>query len=198
MSRNSRRAKRARKYFQGGKMPDGLELFPLDGGKLEIMQEIIEAGESDEMDEASLGAAMLFMYASRYKSLKGMDLDDIIEAGMELGRNTTLEDRQAAEEVILADFDALGASMTEGGKQEARMEAARSHSATHVTSGQEWKSDTAETNSNESARSKSSRSTSPTSTLTREKETPGSGATATENNSTGQDKNYEALAAPNG
>ena len=35
------REKRARRYFSGGVMPDGLEMFALDGGKLEIMQEFL-------------------------------------------------------------------------------------------------------------------------------------------------------------
>ena len=196
-----KRAKKARKYFQGGKMPDGLELFPLDGGKLEIMQEIIESSETDEIDEAALGAAMLFMYSSRYKTLKTMDLEEIIERGTELGREATLEDRQAAEEVILADFDALGASMTtQAGKEQARskQEEEPSHLDTPVSSGPDSNLDIAEKTSKPPARLKSSKCSLPPNTPTSQKENSGTGLTETSKNSPAQERNYEALAVPNG
>ena len=57
--RQGAREKRARKYFRGGTMPDGLELFPLNGGKLEIMQEIMEASAEDDLSEDDLGYCTL-------------------------------------------------------------------------------------------------------------------------------------------
>lgn len=199
MNRESKRAKKARKYFQGGKMPDGLELFPLDGGKLEIMQEIIESSEAEEMDEAALGAAMLFMYSSRYKTLKAMDLDEIVERGTELGREATLEDRQAAEEIILADFDALGASMTtQAGKEEARSKQGQDRLVTPALSGQDLKSDTPEQTLKTCQPLKSSKSSLPQNTVTSQKEKHGTGSTTISKNSPQQERNYEALAVQNG
>jgi len=175
-------------------MPDGLELFPLDGGKLEVMQEIIESGESDEMDDASLGGAMLYMYANRYAQLRDMSLDEIAEAGTELGRSVTLEDRQAAEEVILSDFDALGASMTQNPKQTALVEEGPSHSHIPVTSGPGSNLAIVEMNSTEPAPSRSSKSTSPANTQTGETATRGNGSTRTLENSRRSGKNSNASA----
>jgi hypothetical protein len=192
--RQRTREKRARKYFKGGTMPDGLELFPLDGGKLEVMQEIIESGESDEMDDASLGGAMLYMYANRYAQLRDMSLDEIAEAGTELGRSVTLEDRQAAEEVILSDFDALGASMTQNPKQTALVEEGPSHSLIPVTSGPGSNLAIVEMNSTEPAPSRSSKSTLPANTQTGETATRGNGSTRTLENSRRSGKNSNASA----
>ena len=192
--RQRTREKRARKYFSGGTMPDGLELFPLDGGKLEVMQEIIESGESDEMDDASLGGAMLYMYANKYAHLRDMSLDDIAEAGTELGRTITLEDRQAAEEVILADFDALGASMTQNPKQAAPAEEGPSPSPTPASSVPGSTLAIVERNSIEQAPSKSSRSTSPASTQTEETTTRGSGSTGKRENLKRSERNSDASA----
>lgn len=197
--RQRTREKRARKYFRGGTMPDGLELFPLDGGKLEVMQEIIESGESDEMDDAALGGAMLYMYANKFADLRDMSLDAIAEAGTELGRSITLEDRQAAEEVILADFDALGASMTQNPKQAAPAEEGPDPSPMPVSSVPGSNLAIVEMNSTEPAPSKSSKSISPAITQTGEKVTLGHGSTRTRENSRQSGKNSNASAPiPNG
>ena len=47
-------------------MPDGLELFPLSGGKIDIMQEIMVASAVDELCEELLGCCMMMLYASQY------------------------------------------------------------------------------------------------------------------------------------
>ena len=125
-------------------MPDGLELFPLNGGKLEIMGDIIEASSADELSEDSLGNCMMMLYASRYDDIKDMSLEDITEGGREIGLAATLEDRQAAEEVILADFDALSASMAKSPKAQALMKQEPNHSNGQHSSGQDSPLATAE------------------------------------------------------
>ena len=160
-------------------MPDGLELFPLSGGKMEIMQEIMEASAVDELSEEQLGCCMMMLYASQYNGIKDMDLQDLAEGGREIGLNATLEDRQAAEEIILTDFDALSASIAKSPKQMALVREVPSHSNGQTSSGQDLPSDTPERNSKQSLPLKSSRSTSQTATQTGEKGNHSSGQTQT-------------------
>ena len=160
-------------------MPDGLELFPLNGGKLEIMQDIIAASEDDELDEDNLGNCMFMLYASKYDAVKAMDLDDLAEAGREIALTATLEDRQAAEEVIVSDFDALSASIASNPKPPARMKEEPTHSKGRNLSGQDSHWDTPERKSITSLQSKSSRSVLQTSTPTEKRETLSNGKTKT-------------------
>ena len=97
-------------------MPDGLQLYALDGGKLEIMQEIITASADGTIDEDDLGNCFLKLYCSTYSELRDLELEDIADLGRQIAREATLEDRQAAEEVIVDDFNALSASMTSSPK----------------------------------------------------------------------------------
>ena len=177
--RHSTREKRARRYFRGGKMPDGLELYPLNGGKLEIMQDIMAATSDDELDEDNLGNCMFMLYASKYNEIKDMDLDDLAEAGREIALNATLEDRQAAEEVIVSDFDALSASIATNPKQVARMTEEHNHSGGRSSSGQDSHLGTPEKKSMMSLQSRSSRLVSQTSTPAKKKETLSNGQTQT-------------------
>ena len=177
--RQGTRERRARKYFRGGTMPDGLELFPLSGGKMEIMQEIMEASAVDDISEEQLGHCMVMLYASQYNDIKDMELQDLAEGGREIGLNATLEDRQAAEEVILTDFDALSASVAKPPKPQALMREEPNHSNGQTSSGPGSLSDTPETNSKQSQRLKSSRSTLQTATQTEERENHSSGQTQT-------------------
>ena len=177
--RHRSRERTARKYFPGGTMPDGLELFPLDGGKLEIVQELFTASEEEELDDEDLGHGITKLYASRYDDVKDLDLAEIVEQGKELFLRATLEDRQATEEVILADFDALQASIAKSPKTPARRKEAPSPSDTPPISGPDSQSDTADTNSKPSPASRSSRPSSPKATRTARKETPSSGPIST-------------------
>ena len=181
--RQRTRERQGRKYFAGGTMPDGLELFPLDGGKLEIVQELFTASEEEEMDDEDLGHGITKLYASRYDDVKDLDIAEIVEQGKELFLRATLEDRQATEEVILADFDALQASIAKSPKTTARRKEERSPSATLPISGPDFQSDTADTTSTPSPRSRSSRPSSPKATRTGRKETPSNGPTSTGSNS---------------
>ena len=181
--RHRTRERAARKYFPGGTMPDGLELFPLDGGKLEIVQELFTASEEEEMDDEDLGHGITKLYASRYDDVKDLPLSEIVEQGKELFLRATLEDRQATEEVILADFDALQASIAKSPKVTARRKEEPNPSATPPISGPDSQSDTADTNSKRSPASRSSRPSSPKATRTGRKEIPSSGHTSTESNS---------------
>jgi len=160
-------------------MPDGLELFPLSGGKMEIMQEIMEASAVDDLSEEQLGCCMMMLYASQYNDIKDMDLQDLAEGGREIGLNATLEDRQAAEEIILTDFDALSASIAKSPKQMALVREVPNHSNGQTSSGQDLPLDTPETNSKQSLPLKSSRSTLRTATQTGEKGNHSSGQTQT-------------------
>ncbi len=160
-------------------MPDGLELYPLNGGKLEIMQDIMAATSDDELDEDNLGNCMFMLYASKYNEIKDMDLDDLAEAGREIALNATLEDRQAAEEVIVSDFDALSASIATNPKQVARMTEEHNHSGGRSSSGQDSHLGTPEKKSMMSLQSRSSRLVSQTSTPAKKKETLSNGQTQT-------------------
>ena len=164
-------------------MPDGLELFPLDGGKLEIIQELFDAADQEEVDDEDLGHAVMKMYSSRYDDIKGMEISEIVEQGREVSINATLEDRQAAEEVILADFDALQASVAKSPKGQARSREGQPLSESPPTSGPDSQQDTQEQTSTESPASKSSKSSSPTHTQTERKETSSRGLSATLSNS---------------
>lgn len=181
--RHRTRERAARKYFPGGTMPDGLELFPLDGGKLEIVQELFAASEEDELDDEDLGHGITKLYASRYDDVKDLDLAEIVEQGKELFLRATLEDRQATEEVILADFDALQVSIAKSPKLTARRKEEPSPSATPPISGPDYQSDTQGTNSERSPASRSSRQSSPKATPTDKRETPSSGSISTASNS---------------
>tara|TARA_R100000963_G_scaffold35029_1_gene31187 strand:+ start:1237 stop:1839 length:603 start_codon:yes stop_codon:yes gene_type:complete len=192
------REKRARKYFSGGTMPDGLELFPLDGGKLEVMQEIMEAASVDDISEDQLGYCMMMLYASKYGSVKDMDIEEIAEAGRQVGITATLEDRQAAEEVIVADFDALQASIATSPKPQARTAVEPDPSASQPSSGQDSASDTPAPNSIQFPPSKSSRSHSPKPTQTETMENPSTGRTQTETNSKAQNKDLSNSGQPIG
>ena len=178
--RHRSRERTARKYFPGGTMPDGLELFPLDGGKLEIVQELFTASEADGLDEEDLGHGITKLYASRYDDVKDLDLVEIVEQGKELFLRATLEERQATEEVILADFDALHASIASSPKTQARRTEEPSLSATPPFSGQGSRSATVDTNSKPSPASRSSKQSLPKATRTDKKETASSGSTSTE------------------
>ena len=136
-------------------MPDGLQLYALDGGKLEIMQEVLES--ANDMDDSDLGNCMVFLYASRYEDVKNLELDEMVEAGAELVRGITVEDKQAAEEIILADFDALQASAVKSPKAPARNMEEQSHSSTPPTSGPDLALVTAEETLQKSPPSKSSK-----------------------------------------
>ena len=152
-------------------MPDGLEMFALDGGKLEIMQEILDAGSEEELTDDDLGHAMIFLYASRYDDIKGLELEEIVTAGREKGLTITLEDRQAAEEIILADFDALQASVAHDPKTKALVrKEGPSRSLSPDSSGPDSISVTQEKTSQESPLLKSSKSSSQTPTQTEQKE----------------------------
>ena len=164
-------------------MPDGLELFPLDGGKLEIIQELFDAADQEEVDDEDLGHAVMKMYSARYDDIKGMEISEIVEQGREVSINATLEDRQAAEEVILADFDALQASVAKSPKGQARSREGQNHSVTPPISGPDLPRDTVEQTSKASPASKSSKSSSPTHTQTGRKETSFHGSLPTTNNS---------------
>ena len=177
--RHRTRERKARKYFHGGTMPDGLELFPLDGGKLEIVQELFTASEDEAIDDDDLGHAITKLYASRYDDVKDLDILEIVEQGKELFLRATLEDRQATEEVILADFDALQASIARSPKTIARRKEGSDHSGTPPISGPDLPQDTQDTSSTQSPASKSSRSSSPKDTRTDKMEIPSNGATAT-------------------
>lgn len=177
--RQGAREKRARKYFRGGTMPDGLELFPLNGGKLEIMQEIMEASAEDDLSEDDLGYCMMMLYASQYSDIKDTSIQDLAEGGRDIGRNATLEDRQAAEDVILTDFDALSASVSKSPKPQALRRAEPSHSNGQTSSGPDLPSDTPETKLKQSAPSRSSRSALPKATPIGETGTRLSGPTQT-------------------
>ena len=169
-------------------MPDGLELHPLDGGKLEVMQEIMEAASEDEISEDNLGHCMVMLYASKYDDVKDMDVGDIAEAGREIALRATLEDRQAAEEIIIADFDALQASIASSPKGAASTRAGRNHLNGQASSGPDSHLDTQEKTSTESLPSKSSKSVSQNSTQTETKESASSGKTKTQTNSQEQGK----------
>ena len=166
-------------------MPDGLELFPLDGGKLEIVQELFELSTSEEEDggigDDELGEAVFFLYASKYNEVKDLEIEELARSGRELGRSTTLEDRQAAEEVIVADFDALQASMVSHPKVEARKKEERNHSDEPLSSGRDLISDTQEPTSTESQQLKLSKQSLPTLTQTGQKATRSSGQSLTAN-----------------
>ncbi len=181
--RHRSRERQGRKYFSGGTMPDGLELFPLDGGKLEIVQELFSASEEGELDDEDLGHGITKLYASRYNDVKDLELVEIVEAGKDLFLHATLEDRQATEEVILADFDALQASIAKSPKTVARRKEEPSPSATPPISGPGSQSDTPATTSKPSPASRSSRPSSPKATRTVRKETHSNGPTPTENKS---------------
>lgn len=196
--RQRTRQRTARKYFPGGTMPDGLELFPLDGGKLEIVQELFTASEEGEFDDEDLGHGITKLYASRYEDVKDLELAEIVEQGRELFLRATLEDRQATEEVILADFDALQASIAKSPKMAARRKEGPSHSATPPTSGPDSQSDTQDTNSTPSPASRSSRSYSRKATRTARKATASSGPTSTANNSKAPANASRASAGPTG
>jgi hypothetical protein len=196
--RQRTREKRARKYFKGGTMPDGLELFPLNGGKLEIMQEIIEASSADEISEDQLGYCMMKLYASQYDDIRDMELQDIADAGRQIGITATLEDRQAAEEIIVADFDALQASIATNPKVLARTVVEPSPSALPPSSGQDSASDTPAPNSIQFPPSKSSRSPSPMPTPTEVTTTRSSGPTRTATNSKAQNKDLSTSGQPTG
>ena len=160
-------------------MPDGLELFPLNGGKLEIMQEIMEASAEDELSEDELGYCMMMLYASQYSDVKDTSIQDLAEAGRDIGLNATLEDRQAAEDVILTDFDALSASISRSPKPQALTREEPSHSNGQTSSGPDLPSDTPETKSKQSVPSKFSRSTLQTAMPTGKTGNPSSGQTQT-------------------
>ena len=177
--RQAARERRARKYFRGGTMPDGLELFPLNGGKMEIMQEIMEASAVDDISEDQLGYCMMMLYASQYNDIRDMDLQDLAAGGREIGLTATLEDRQAAEEVIVADFDALSASIATSPKQNALMRQAPGHSNGQPSSGQDSPLDTPEQILRQSPQLKSSKSVSQKATQTGEKGSPLSGKAQT-------------------
>ena len=177
--RHRTRERTARKYFPGGTMPDGLELFPLDGGKLEIVQELFTASEDEAIDDDDLGHAISKLYASRYDDVKDLDILEIVEQGKELFLRATLEDRQATEEVILADFDALQASIARSPKTIARRKEGSDHSGTPPISGPDSPLDTQDASSRPSPASKSFRSSSPKDTRTDKKEILSNGPTAT-------------------
>jgi len=179
-------------------MPDGLELYPLNGGKLEIMQEIMAATSEDELDEESLGNCMFMLYASKYEDVKEMDLEDLSEAGREIALTATLEDRQAAEEVIVADFDALSASIASNPKPQARMKEEPSHSSGHSTFGQDSQLDTLEQKSTASLQSKSCKSALPTFTQTEKKATVSNGSTQIQENSREPEKNLKSSSLATG
>lgn len=173
-------------------MPDGLELFPLDGGKLEVMQEIMEAASEDEISEDNLGHCMVMLYASKYDDVKDMEVGDIAEAGREIALKATLEDRQAAEEIIIADFDALQSSIAMNPKGAAPMAAGRNHSNGQTSSEPDLHSDTPEQISTTSPPSRSSKSPSQTSMPTETRETASSGKTTTQTNSPEQGKDLSS------
>lgn len=160
-------------------MPDGLELFPLNGGKLEIMQEIMEASAEDELSEDELGYCMMMLYASQYGDVKDTSIQDLAEAGRDIGLNATLEDRQAAEDVILTDFDALSASISKSRKPQPQRREEPSHSNGQTSSGPDLPSATPETKSKQSAPSRFSRSTLQTAMPTGETGNLSSGQTQT-------------------
>ena len=147
--RHRARERQARKYFPGGTMPDGLELFPLDGGKLEIVQELFTASEDEAIDDDDLGHGITKLYASRYDDVKDLD--------------------------ILA----LQASIARSPKTTARRKEGSDHSDTPLISGPDFPSDTQDTTLTPSPASKSSRSSSQKDTRTDKKEIPSSGPTAT-------------------
>ena len=159
-------------------MPDGLEMFPLDGGKLEIVQDLLESQGDLEDDE--LGEAVLVIYCRKYDALRDLSPQELAEEGRKIALEATLEDRQAAEEVILADFDALQSSLTSRGKQSALVTEEQDRSLGHPSSEQDSASDTAEKNSTTSLQSRSSRSHLPKSTETEQKGTPSNGSTSTQ------------------
>ncbi len=159
-------------------MPDGLQLYALDGGKLEIMQEIITASADGTIDEDDLGNCFLKLYCSTYSELRDLELEDIADLGRQIAREATLEDRQAAEEVIVDDFNALSASMTSSPKGQARREEQYLSSTQH-TSGQDSSLATAETNLKPSQPSNSYKSRSQTHTPTSQKIRVFNGSTPT-------------------
>ena len=160
-------------------MPDGLELFPLDGGKLELMQEILEAGAADDLSDSALGNCMIYLYASSYDDVRDLDTDELTEAGNELVRSITVEDKQAAEEIILADFDALQASIVRSPKVEARTREERNLLNAPPSSGQDSALDTAEKNLTGSQQLKSCKLPSPKHLPTGTRENHSSGQTQT-------------------
>lgn len=179
-------------------MPDGLKLYPLNGGKLEIMQEIISATSEEELDEDGLGHCMFMLYASKFEDLREMDLEELSDAGREIALHATLEDRQAAEEVIVADFDALSASIALNPKPQARMKEEPSHSNGPNLSGRDFPLDTLETKSTKSPQSKLSKSALPISTHTEKRETLSNGQTQTRKTLKEADKSLSSLKAPTG
>ena len=158
-------------------MPDGLQLYALDGGKLEIMQEVLES--ANDMDDSDLGNCMVFLYASRYDDVKNLELDEMVEAGAELVRGITVEDKQAAEEIILADFDALQASAVKSPKAPARNMEEQSPSSTPPTSGPDLALVTAEETLQKSPPLKSSKLPSQRHTQTEKTLTHSNGQSAT-------------------
>jgi len=176
--RHRAREKRARRYFKGGEMPDGLQLYALDGGKLEIMQEIITASADGTIDEDDLGNCFLKLYCSTYSEIRDLELEDIADLGRQIAREATLEDRQAAEEVIVDDFNALSASMTSSPKGQARREGQHLSSTQHI-SGQDSSLATAETNLKPSQPSNLYKSPSQTHTPTSQKIRVFNGSTPT-------------------
>tara|TARA_B100000427_G_scaffold149852_1_gene124671 strand:+ start:4341 stop:4862 length:522 start_codon:yes stop_codon:yes gene_type:complete len=164
-------------------MPDGLELFPLDGGKLELLQDLFDAADDEQVNDEDLGYAVIKMYASPYKDLRDLEMTEIVDQGRELSLSMTLEDKQAAEDVILADFDALQASVAKNPKGQARIKEARRHSDTLLTSGPDSQSDTVEANSTGSPASRLSRSSSPSLTQTETTKMSSDGFSLTGNNS---------------
>ena len=158
-------------------MPDGLRLYPLDGGTLEIMQELLEG--ANEMDDNDLGNCMVYLYASKYDDVKDLEIEELTEAGNDLVRGITVEDKQAAEEIILADFDALQASVVKSPKGQARTREEQDRLSVPPTSGQDSALDTAETSLKESPQSKSSRLHLQTATQTGTRENPLNGGNQT-------------------
>ena len=179
-------------------MPDGLELYPLNGGKLEMMQEIMTATSEEDLDEDSLGNCMFMLYASKYEDIKEMDLEELSEAGREIALTATLEDRQAAEEVIVADFDALSASIATNPKPQARMKEEPSHSSGPSLSGQDFPLGTVETKSTKPQRSKSYKSASQISTQTEKKMTLSNGLTQTQEKLREPEKSLSSSSIPTG
>lgn len=160
-------------------MPDGLRLYPLDGGKLEIVQELFPEDNEEELSDEDLGNSIFFIYASRYDEIKELSLEEIAEAGSELSKRTTLEDKQAAEEVIVADFDALQASLVRTPKAQAREKEVQSRLAEPVSSGPDSLSVTQEPNSTRFPQSKSCSASLPKPTPTDKTGSASSGNTAT-------------------
>ena len=102
----SKRAQKARKYFAGGTMPDGMELFPLTQGKLEILMELSDELEVDELEHVTI-----YLYATKLEQIETeSNAGTLAENARVFCRNQTREDIESAQRHIEADFSAMGAS----------------------------------------------------------------------------------------